>query len=255
MNKILTHGHCSARYKWPTWPNFLSTYITDATIINLAKPGIGNETIARDVVNAVSKFSDLSHMYIMWGAPHRYDLFTEGKQEISNDKDSWSMYDNDFDWTVTYNGNYNAQPHPVFDRLRTLENILYTQLVLDKNKINYTMMIYDIRTLPEDVACTKPEIDLKKQIDWNKFLFYKDKFGLRDFAHELYPSQFPAKDITKGDRHLHPLPYAHYKWVKDIMFKSKSSIENESKYKTWEIEDAHWMTEAKQQIPYETKNA
>ena len=39
------------------------------------------------------------------------------------------------------------------------------------------------------------------------------------------------------------------------MFKSKSSIENESKYKTWEIEDAHWMTEAKQQIPYETKNA
>ena len=117
------------------------------------------------------------------------------------------------------------------------------------------MMIYDIRTLPIDVACTKPEIDLKKQIDWNKFLFYKDKFGLRDFAHELYPSQFPAKDITKGDRHLHPLPYAHYKWVKEIMFKSKSSIENESKYKTWEIEDAHWMTEAKQQIPYETKNA
>ena len=255
MKKVITHGHCSARYKWPTWPNFLSTYVGDAEIINLAKPGIGNETIARDVVNAVSKFNDISHVYVMWGAPHRYDVFTEGKQQISNNKDSWSMYDNDFEWTVSYNGHYNSQPHEVFDRFKTLENILYTQLFLDRKQIDYTMMIYDTRTLPKQINLTKPEDFLRQQIDWSKFLFYQNQLGLRDFAQDLYPDQFPTPDQTKGDRHLHPLPYPHYKWVKDIMFKSVREVEDAQRYANWQEEDAHWMPEAKRVLPYEEDDA
>ena len=260
MKKIITHGHCSARYKWPTWPEFLENYVDDAMVINLAKPGVSNETIARDVVNCISKYKNIGHIYIMWGAPHRHDVFTEGKHDITNDKDSWSMWDPDFEWTITYNGHYNSTPNDTLDRLKTLENILYTQLFLDKHDIKYTMMIYDTRTLPIEINPTRPEKALRKQIDWKKFKFYKERLGLRDFAEYLYPEQFPEQDPEKGDRHLHPLPYAHYRWVKDIMFESSVEISEklDAKFKYWKdlrIDDKHWMPEAKKVLLWEETDA
>ena len=42
----------------------------------------------------------------------------------------------------------------------------------------------------------------------------KEKLGLYEFAHELYPEQFAEESDE------HPLPFTHYKWVKDIIFKS-----------------------------------
>jgi len=260
MKKIITHGHCSARYKWPTWPDFINHYLDDAEIINLGKPGVGNETIARDVVNSCMKHKGIDHIYIMWGAPHRHDVFTEGNHNVTNDKDSWSMFDPDYNWTITYNGHYNSQANDTFDRYKTLENILYTQMFLDKQSIEYTMMIYDTRTLPIEVQQSKSEHALKQKIDWNKFLFYKKSLGLRDFAEYLYPDQFPDEESNKGDRHLHPLPYAHYKWVKDIMFQSQHeiSLQLDNKYKLWkssDIADRHWMSEAKRIIPWEVKDA
>ena len=54
---------------------------------------------------------------------------------------------------------------------------------------------------------------LYKQINWNSFIFYKDKLGLYDFAKSEYPNEFADSDE-------HPLPLAHYKWVKDIMYQS-----------------------------------
>ena len=61
MKKIIVHGHCSTRYKWPTWPDFLHLYDEEEGVlmkkyVNLGKPGIGNENIARDVVNSILKY-------------------------------------------------------------------------------------------------------------------------------------------------------------------------------------------------------
>ena len=67
--------------------------------VNLGKPGIGNENIARDVVNSISKYTDINHVYIMWGAPHRYDIIADTKEEIKNTKNTWSMWDPDFEWS------------------------------------------------------------------------------------------------------------------------------------------------------------
>jgi len=91
-------------------------------------------------------------------------------------------------------------------------------------------------------------------------LFYKQNLGLRDFAEYLYPDQFPDQDPGHGDRHLHPLPYAHYRWVKDIMFQSDKQlpVQLDQKYKLWKssgIADSHWMQDAKRTIPWEGTDA
>ena len=69
---------------------------------------------------------------------------------------------------------------------------MYTQLFLNKHNIDYTMMIYDSRTLPS--IDTRPHIAISKQIDWNKFKLYKDSSGLRDFANDFYPEHFFEKN-------------------------------------------------------------
>ena len=72
-----------------------------------------------------------------------------------------------------------------------------------------------------------------KQIDWAKFKFYSDckrqHLGLYEFAHELYPEQI-AEETDQ-----HPLPFTHYKWVKDIIFESDVEPPKEEyrKLKEW----------------------
>ena len=262
MKKIIVHGHCSTRYKWPTWPDFLHLYDEEEGVlmkkyVNLGKPGIGNENIARDVVNSILKYTEINHVYIMWGAPHRYDIIADTKEEIKNTKNTWSMWDPDFEWSISYNGHWNSVQNQKLDRYKTLENILYTQMFLNKHNINYTMMIYDKRTLP-NVIKTKSQEALEKQIDWTKFKFYKDRLGLRDFTKELYPKHFYKYNNT-SDPHTHPMPYAHYKWVKDIVFKSETEVPMPmyGKLKTWsttEIKAEDWMSKAKAVSSWE-KNA
>ena len=260
MKKIIIHGHCSARYKWPTWPDFLHLYDDEQRspikkYINLARPGSGNESIARDVINSVLKYRDIDHMYIMWGAPHRHEVISETTEKIDNTKLTWSMWDPDFEWTVSYNGEWKAEQNQKLDRYKTLENILYAQTILEKHNIKYTMMIYDKRSLPKGLK-TNSERALEKQIDWKKFKFYKDQLGLRDFAQELYPDQFPDYNVNSTDPHTHPLPYAHYKWMKDIVFESDIEVPMPmySKLKSWKtagIPDKEWMDPAKVVPPWE----
>ena len=85
-------------------------------------------------------------------------------------------------------------------------------MFLNKHKINYKMMIYKVDVLRHD-NLSNAERALYNQINWRRFVFYKDKLGLYEFAHELYPEYF-----IPGNGH--PLPFTHYKWVKDIMFES-----------------------------------
>jgi hypothetical protein len=249
MNKVIVHGHCSARYRWPTWPDFFHHYSEETQLINLAKPGISNETIARDVVNAVNKYKNISHIYVMWGAPFRYEVFQTANSPGPNTKDMWTMWDEDFKWTVTYNGKHGTDTVPGVDRIKTLESILYTQLFLKKHNVQSTMMIYDTRTLPINIEMTKPETALRKEIDWSMFKFYNGQYGLLDFANDLYPEHFPDHDEHKGDRHLHPLPFVHYKWTKDVIFASEKKLAPQDEYKlqlwkTLDIKDDKWKDEA-----------
>ncbi len=120
-------------------------------------------------------------------------------------------------------------------------------MFLEKNNIKHTMMIYDIRTLPLNVNLSKAELELKKEIDWSCFKFYNTCFGIRDFAKKLYPDQFVDK--LEKDSYHHPLPLAHYKWVKDIMFNSDLEIPQhmQLKLESWNelnIPNQQWIKDA-----------
>ena len=60
---------------------------------------------------------------------------------------------------------------------------------------------------------SESEHALYKEIDFTKFIFYKDKQGLWEYAEDHFSEYY-----VPGESH--PPPIAHYHWVKDVMFKS-----------------------------------
>ena len=70
---------------------------------------------------------------------------------------------------------------------------------------------------------------LYDEIDWTRFIFYKEFGGLHEFTEEEYPEQF------NKPYDLHPLPLAHYHWARDIMYKSDIVCPEEEyeKLKQW----------------------
>ena len=160
----------------------------------------------------------------MWSGPNRYELVVDKEPNKKLEDATWSSYNPDFAWYQYYGGHVDKQKHKYYEKfflnekqneIRLLEKILMTQLFLDKHKIQYKMMCYMENILTHETEkMAVGHMALYKQIDWKKFIFYHNKKGLFDFAEENYPGQFfKPKD-------LHPLPLAHYKWVKDIMYKS-----------------------------------
>ena len=236
MNKIICHGCSFTRYKWSCWPNFVK-WFTDAEVKNFGYSASGNETIARGVVNSAMKYKDIEHMYIMWSGSDRYEIVRDTEEKLEHELSTYSRYDPDFDWCVWFGGHPNVDKHKEYQKhflnerqnwYRTLEKILYTQLFLEKHKVTYTMMIYKADVLKHK-NLSNSENALYKQIDWTKFKFYKDRLGMWEFAHELYPEQF----AEESDQH--PLPLTHYHWVKDVIFESDIlAPENEyRKLKEW----------------------
>jgi len=191
-------------------------------MLNKGRSGSGNETISRAAINSAFTHTQIDHMYIMWSATDRYEVITKDKEK---DKEKgWAtyyMWDEDMQWSTWYGGHPEKEKHEYYRRYfwdeehqyyRTLEHILRTQMFLDKKNIPYTMMIFNKHVLRE-AFYSQSEHALYNQIDWTKFLFYKDRKGLWEFGEDNYKEYY-----IPGESH--PPPIAHYHWVKDVMFKS-----------------------------------
>jgi len=161
-------------------------------------------------------------MYIMWSGTDRYEVITKdkGADEVQA-RVTYYVWDEDFQWSTWYGGHPEKDKHEYYRRhfwdeehqyYRTLEHILRTQLLLDKKAIPYTMMVFNKDVL-RDESYSEGERALYNMIDWTKFLFYKDRQGLWEFAEDNYKEFY-----IPGESH--PPPIAHYHWVKDMMFKS-----------------------------------
>ena len=238
MSITICHGCSFTRYKWSTWPNFIS-WFKDTEVMNFGYSASGNETIARNVVNSALKFKKIEHMYIMWSGSDRYELVRDTEEDLEHELATYSRFDPDYNWCVWFGGHPDKQRHEDYQKhflnerhnwYRTLEKILYTQMFLDKMNIDYTMMIYKSDVL-NNKNLSNAENAIYKQIDWSKFKFYKDKLGLWEFANDRYPDQFAE------ETDLHPLPLTHYHWVKDIIFESDIEPPEEEyrKLKEWKI--------------------
>ena len=240
MKRVITHGCSFTRYKWSCWPNFISWFETEYKAVNLGAPGNSNETIMRSVYNAVNKWSNVEKVYVMWSEPNRYEVVHDTiDPSVKKDESvTYSRWDPDFDWNTFYGGHYYKDKHEYYVRhfqnerqndVRMLERILFTQMYLEKHNIEYKMMCYRGHIIMHDKdTMSNGQRALYNKIDWSKFIFYKDFGGLEEFSKDIWPDEY-----RKGD--LHPLPRAHYHWVKDVMFKSdiKCPEEEYRKINVW----------------------
>jgi hypothetical protein len=221
---IITAGCSFTKYKWSCWPNFIKWFEPEHNIINLGNSASSNETISRSVYNAVSKYKEIKKIYIMWSGANRYEVVVNNEVDKSKEGATWSRYDPDWNWIQYFGGHIDADKHEYYqkyflnekqDEIRLLEKILFIQLFLERKNIDYSMMCYMGNILSHDQSkMSKGHRALYNQIDWNNFIFYNQFKGLNEYATENYPNEF----FKPND--LHPLPLSHYKWVKDIMYKS-----------------------------------
>jgi len=223
---IITAGCSFTRYKWACWPNFVKWFEPDSNIKNVGSSGSSNETIMRSVYNSVNKFKNIKKVYIMWSGTNRYEVIHDSidKNLKKDELVTYSRWDPDFNWNTFYGGHYHKDKHEHYVRwfqnerqndVRMLDRILFTQMYLEKEKIDYKMMCYRGNIIMHDKnKMSNGQRALYKKIDWNKFIFYKQYGGLDDYANENYPEEFFKPED------LHPLPLAHYKWVKEVMYKS-----------------------------------
>lgn len=189
---------------------------------NKGRSASGNETISRAVINSAMKHKYIDHMYVMWSASDRYEVVTldEGVDHLDG-RITYRVWDDDFKWSTWFGGHRLEDKHDYYRRhfwneqhqyYRTLEAIHRTQMFLDKKGISYTMMLFKGDVL-NDEFYSESEKALYHEIDWSKFVFYKDKGGLWEFSQEHFSEYY-----LRGESH--PPPIAHYYWVKDIIFKS-----------------------------------
>ena len=233
MKKIITVGCSFTKYKWSCWPNFISWFETEYKAVNLGAPGNSNETIMRSVYNAVNKWSNVEKVYVMWSEPNRYEVVHDTLDpSVKKDESvTYSRWDPDFNWNTFYGGHYYKDKHEYYVRhfqnerqndVRMLERILFTQMYLEKHNIEYKMMCYRGHIIMHDKdKMSNGQRALYNKIDWSKFIFYKEFGGLDDFTEEVCPEQYNKPED------LHPLPLAHYYWVKDIMYKSDKECPEE----------------------------
>jgi hypothetical protein len=169
-------------------------WFTPYDVVNEGELGSANGTIARKVLN--SAHNNPKHIYIMWSGANRYEVW----------------YGNGL---IKTGGHPDPEHHKYYVKhflnegqnlYNTLEKILLVQNYLEKKKVPYTMMVWKGDIISRQFA-------IYEDIDWTKFVFYKDTKGLWEYAQENFAEYF-----MKGESH--PPPIAHYHWVKDIMFQS-----------------------------------
>ena len=218
----VAHGCSFTRYKWPCWPAYVSWFNGGIQMLNKGRSASGNETISRGVINSALKHKQIDHMYIMWSGTDRYEVITKEEGPDDRGEMTYRVWDKDFNWSVYYGGHRDKDKNEYFRRYfwneehqyyRTLEHILRTQMFLNKKNIPYTMMVFRKNVLKENFF-SGSERALYNEIDWKKFLFYKDNGGLWEFGKDNYSEYYKLGES-------HPPPIAHYHWVRDVIFKSE----------------------------------
>ena len=243
MRRLDTAGCSFTKYKWPCWPDYVGWFDEGYKLTNLGSSGSSNETIMRSVYNTVNKYPTVEKVYIMWSGSNRYEIVHDKVDPAVklDETVTYSRWNEDFSWNQFYGGHFYKDKHEYYVRwfqnerqndVRTLETILFTQMFLERQKIDYKMMCYRGHIIMHDKdKMSNGQRALYDRIDWSKFIFWKNYGGLDDFATQEYKDQYNLPDD------LHPLPLAHYHWVKDVMFESQILCPKKEyeKMKTWKI--------------------
>lgn len=231
-NLILTFGGSYVKYKWETWPKYIN-WFKNVEVINMGVPACSNETIWKKTITECLNYLDQKpSVYVMWSPVDRYEVVSD-KEKIQtiDEKITFSYLDENFDYNIWTGGHPEKKVNKYFIKYlmnekqnftRTLFYIFSLQNFFEIFSIDYKMMVWSGSVL-KNVHDSKVNKILFDKINFTKFLFYKDKSGLEEFVKDLYPLHM--------SNDLHPMPYAHYEWTKQIIFKSTIDCPIEEKQK------------------------
>jgi len=208
--------------KIQTWPVHLNKILQPSLWTNCSMGSQGNGLIAKKVIYQISQHNDYENILvgIMWSGIDRHEFYTTDKRIIqklrSHNSDGWLVNPDSFvpndpggwviqnaHWKNPYvNNNYRFYD-PMGGVIKTLEYILYTQLLLEKYNIKYFMLTYMDHVL-EDIHKNPVTEHLVNLINWNPFILgnkgcyewcneriaIKEKYGHpSEDAHKLFTNQ------------------------------------------------------------------
>lgn len=229
---ILTFGGSYVRYKWESWTKYID-WFTECEVINHGVSACANETIwKRTIAECLAVLDRKPMVYVMWSPVDRYEVVTDKDYNPSiGKKITFPYIDPKFDYKIWTGGHFDPKvkeyliKHLVNERqnfTRTLFYMFDLQNFFKVFDLDYRMMLWSGSMLENSFDSEINSVLLDK-IDFSKFIFYKQKQGLKEFTDELYPEHISTDN--------HPLPYAHYQWTKQVIFESDVECPEEEKNK------------------------
>jgi hypothetical protein len=244
---IYTFGCSATKWYWPTWADWLQVY--KGPVKNLAFKAYGNDNIYWTIINNLNNFTQDDELVIMWTQNHRLGQWYD--RNWINEKDILGFFPNSqgkiwFSDQESFRGMYRVHPDfmPSLTQLivNQFQTILATQLILDKFKLNYSMIFLhnpflDNRPIfypkfefvwhkkqiiseqeekfADSLLKIKPFRQLIDNIDWKKFIDGPaDLYKSRSYQ-GLWEYFFNKKEylIYRHDSDKHPVCLAYHDFV------------------------------------------
>tara|TARA_B100002019_G_scaffold29357_1_gene23251 strand:+ start:675 stop:1391 length:717 start_codon:yes stop_codon:yes gene_type:complete len=170
------------------WTAQLNKILQPSSWTNCSMGSQGNGLIARKLIYEISQQDDYENILvgIMWSGTSRSEFYTTDQHIIhklrSRNYDGWLVNPDNFvendpggwviqnaRWKNPYAMNTYRFYDPMFGVIKTLEYILYTQLLLEKYNIKYFMLTY-MDSVLEDIHASPVTEHLINLINWNPFI-------------------------------------------------------------------------------------
>lgn len=194
--KVIVFG-CSFTAQPEAWPHFLND---EFDVVNYAHPGAGNTRIRRVLMHMLPEhINENPYVIVQWSGLFRRDFMVD-PNELTDDEEHFpfSLNGNSYPTGVPYWSSFGGHPYcselihgeslfgEVIDNkarammqlmnyehqyFKTLENILLTQIFLDKYDVKY-MMFNWIGDIQHKTYNTEKLFDL---IDWKRYWFHHYK--------------------------------------------------------------------------------
>jgi hypothetical protein len=236
MNKktILVSG-CSFTFEHWCWPTFTTNEL-ETNLINVGLASQGNGLISKKLIYNVDKFlksnsnEDLV-VGVMWSGIDRHDFhideeiklanidgWLENPTKIIDDKNlnsSWLIVNHH--WKTPQSKIWYENYHTDIGALIfTIQNIVFTQMYLEKNKVKYFMTTFMDIFKPFNHLLNHPEIKyLYDLIDFDKFVQID---GCHEWVKENYGNNggFNLPD-NKGYQGYHPTEFGHKRFANEVI--------------------------------------
>ncbi len=211
--RLFTFGCSYTRYYWPTWASILGREYE--YFENWGQPGIGNRAILEKLTECImnNELTSNDTIIIQWSDFHRFDVH----MPMPSLPEGWAQGGNmllaeDFSksWISSV---WNEKSYI----MHSLNFISLAIMVLNSLPCKWYMTsIHDIK---KDILNNPDKTVAIELINYLKIFDHKNWLVPMDVFFENF--DFPIKELMNDnnifEKDLHPIPIAHYAWLKEIL--------------------------------------